>query len=82
VDTCSFWSQMQDGVDFREDILNGVWKSLVFGVVVTWISVFEGYDAVPTSEGVASATNRTVVYSSLSVLILDFIMTSLTLGEV
>jgi phospholipid/cholesterol/gamma-HCH transport system permease protein len=82
VDTGSFWSQMQDGVDFREDILNGVWKSLVFGVVVTWISVFEGYDAVPTSEGVAGATNRTVVYSSLSVLILDFIMTSLTLGEV
>jgi phospholipid/cholesterol/gamma-HCH transport system permease protein len=82
VDTGSFWSQMQNGVDFREDILNGVWKSLVFGVVVTWISVFEGYDAVPTSEGVARATNRTVVYSSLAVLILDFIMTSLTLGEV
>jgi phospholipid/cholesterol/gamma-HCH transport system permease protein len=82
VDAGAFWSQMQGGVDFRDDILNGVIKSLVFGVVCTWIAVFEGYDAVPTSEGVASATNRTVVYSSLAVLALDFILTALTLGEV
>ena len=82
VDAGAFWSQMQNGVDFRGDILNGVVKSLVFGVICTWIAVFEGYDAVPTSEGVASATNRTVVYSSLAVLGLDFILTALTLGEV
>ena len=82
VDAGAFWSQMQGGVDFRDDVLNGVVKSLVFGVVCTWIAVFEGYDAVPTSEGVASATNRTVVYSSLAVLVLDFILTALTLGEV
>jgi phospholipid/cholesterol/gamma-HCH transport system permease protein len=82
VDAGAFWSQMQGGVDFRDDIMNGVVKSLVFGVVCTWIAVFEGYDAVPTSEGVASATNRTVVYSSLAVLVLDFILTALTLGEV
>ncbi|HSD97656.1 MAG TPA: lipid asymmetry maintenance ABC transporter permease subunit MlaE [Sulfuricaulis sp.] len=82
VDAGAFWSQMQNGVDFRDDIMNGVIKSVVFGVVVTGISVFEGYDAVPTSEGVASATNRTVVYSSLAVLGLDFILTALTLGEV
>ena len=82
VDAGAFWSQMQGGVDFRDDVLNGVIKSLVFGVVCTWIAVFEGYDAVPTSEGVASATNRTVVYSSLAVLVLDFILTALTLGEV
>ena len=82
VDAGAFWSQMQNGVDFRDDIMNGVIKSVVFGVVVSWISVFEGYDAVPTSEGVASATNRTVVYSSLAVLGLDFILTALTLGEV
>ncbi len=82
VDAGAFWSQMQNGVDYRDDILNGVIKSLVFGVVCTWIAVFEGYDAVPTSEGVASATNRTVVYSSLAVLGLDFILTALTLGEV
>ena len=82
VDAGAFWSQMQNGVDFRDDVMNGVIKSVVFGVVVSWISVFEGYDAVPTSEGVASATNRTVVYSSLAVLGLDFILTALTLGEV
>ncbi len=82
VDAGAFWSQMQNGVDYRDDILNGVIKSVVFGVVVSWIAVFEGYDAVPTSEGVASATNRTVVYSSLAVLGLDFILTALTLGEV
>jgi phospholipid/cholesterol/gamma-HCH transport system permease protein len=82
VDSGSFWSQMQNGVDFHEDILNGVVKSLVFGAVVTGISVFEGYDAVPTSEGVSGATNRTVVYSSLAVLGLDFIMTALMLGEI
>jgi phospholipid/cholesterol/gamma-HCH transport system permease protein len=82
VDSGSFWSQMQAGVDFREDIVNGVIKSIVFGITVTWIAVFEGYDAVPTSEGVASATNRTVVYSSLAVLGLDFILTALTLTGV
>ncbi|MDH5511749.1 MAG: lipid asymmetry maintenance ABC transporter permease subunit MlaE [Gammaproteobacteria bacterium] len=82
VDAGAFWSQMQNGVEYRDDILNGVIKSVVFGVVVSWIAVFEGYDAVPTSEGVASATNRTVVYSSLAVLGLDFILTALTLGEV
>ncbi len=82
VDSGAFWSQMQNGVDFHEDILNGVIKSFVFGAVVTGIAVFEGYDAVPTSEGVSRATNRTVVYSSLAVLGLDFIMTALMLGEV
>jgi phospholipid/cholesterol/gamma-HCH transport system permease protein len=77
VDSGSFWSQMQNGVDFYDDVVNGVVKSVVFGVVVSGIAVFEGYDAVPTSEGVSSATNRTVVYSSLAVLGLDFIMTAL-----
>ena len=82
VDAGAFWSQMQGSVDFYDDIVNGVIKSVVFGVVCTWIAVFEGYDAVPTSEGVARATNRTVVYSSLSVLALDFILTALMLGEI
>lgn len=82
VDAGAFWSQMQNGVDFYKDIVNGVIKSIVFGFTVTGIAVFEGYDAVPTSEGVASATNRTVVYSSLAVLGLDFILTALMLGEV
>lgn len=79
VDPGIFWSQMQSGVDWRNDVLAGVLKSLVFGVVITWIAVFEGYDAVPTSEGVGRATTRTVVNSSLAVLGLDFVMTALML---
>ncbi|MFZ0255771.1 MAG: lipid asymmetry maintenance ABC transporter permease subunit MlaE [Gammaproteobacteria bacterium] len=81
VDEGAFWSQMQTTVDLYEDIVNGVLKSVVFGVVVTWIAVFEGFDAVPTSEGVGSATTRTVVHSSLAVLGLDFILTALMFHE-
>jgi phospholipid/cholesterol/gamma-HCH transport system permease protein len=77
VDAGSFWSQMQAAVDFQEDVLNGVIKSFVFGVAVTWIAVFEGYDAPPTAEGVSRATTRTVVSSSLAVLALDFVLTAL-----
>jgi phospholipid/cholesterol/gamma-HCH transport system permease protein len=76
VDEGSFWSQMQSAVDFREDIVNGVIKSFVFGVAVTWIALFEGYDAPPTAEGVSGATTRTVVTSSLAILGLDFILTA------
>jgi phospholipid/cholesterol/gamma-HCH transport system permease protein len=77
VDEGSFWSQMQAAVDFREDIVNGLIKSLVFGVAVCWIAVFEGYDAPPTAEGVSGATTRTVVTSSLAILALDFVLTAL-----
>jgi len=77
VDEGAFWSQMQASVDVREDILNGVIKSVVFGVAVTWIAVFEGYDAPPTAEGVSGATTRTVVTSSLAILALDFVLTAL-----
>ena len=77
VDEGAYWSQMQASVDVTDDILNGVIKSIVFGGVVTWIAVFEGYDAVPTSEGVSRATTRTVVHSSLAVLGLDFILTAI-----
>lgn len=77
VDEGSFWSQMQAAVDFREDVLNGFIKSLVFGVAVSWIAVFEGYDAPPTAEGVSGATTRTVVTSSLAILALDFVLTAL-----
>lgn len=82
VDTGVYWSSMQQGVDIYDDILNGVIKSTVFGVVVTWIAVFEGYDAVPTSEGVSRATTRTVVSASLAVLSLDYVLTALMFGEV
>jgi len=76
VDEGQFWSQMQSAVDFREDILNGVIKSVVFGVAVSVIAVFEGYDAPPTAEGVSGATTRTVVTSSLAILALDFMLTA------
>lgn len=76
VDAGAFWSQMQANVDWRFDILNGVIKSLVFGVACTMIALFEGYDAPPTAEGVSRATTRTVVTSSLAVLGLDFALTS------
>jgi len=76
VDSGAFWSQMQANVDWRFDIVNGVIKSVVFGVACTMIALFEGYDAPPTAEGVSRATTRTVVTSSLAVLALDFALTS------
>lgn len=76
VDEGAFWSQMQASVDFREDVLNGVIKSVVFGVAVSLIAVFEGYDSVPTAEGVSRAITRTVVTSALAILALDFVLTS------
>jgi phospholipid/cholesterol/gamma-HCH transport system permease protein len=81
VDDGAFWSQMQAKIDLNEDIYNGVIKSLVFGWACTWIALFQGYDAVPTSEGVSRATTRTVVHSSLAVLGLDFVLTALMFGD-
>jgi len=81
VDDGAFWSQMQSKVDFHEDVVNGVVKSLVFGVVVTWIALFQGYDTVPTAEGVSRATTRSVVHSALAVLGLDFVLTALMFGN-
>lgn len=80
VDAGSYWSVMQAAVDFNDDVLNGMIKSLVFAFVVTWIAVFKGYDALPTSEGISQATTQTVVYASLAVLGLDFILTALMFG--
>ncbi len=76
VDNGSFWSQMQASVDFQHDVVNGVIKSFVFGIAVTAISLFEGYDAPPTAEGVSHATTRTVVESSLVILMLDVVLTA------
>lgn len=72
-----FWSQMQTKVDFYDDVVNGIIKSVVFGFVVVWIAVFEGYDCLPTSEGLGQATTRTVVHGSLAVLGLDFVLTAM-----
>ncbi|PWG65199.1 lipid asymmetry maintenance ABC transporter permease subunit MlaE [Sediminicurvatus halobius] len=77
VDGGAFWSQMQAQVSFSDDVLNGLIKSLVFGLAAGWIAVFEGYDCLPTSEGVSRATTRTVVVTSLVVLGLDFVLTAL-----
>ena len=82
VDEGAFWSQMQAKLDFEDDILNGVIKSIVFGFVVSWIALFEGHDAIPTSEGVSRATTRTVVNSAFTILGLDFILTALMFGDI
>lgn len=81
VDAGAFWSQMSAKVDFYDDIVNGFIKSVVFGIVATWIAVFEGYDSVPTTEGVSRATTRTVVHTAFAVLGLDFVLTALMFGD-
>ncbi|MBE1287152.1 MAG: lipid asymmetry maintenance ABC transporter permease subunit MlaE [Alteromonadaceae bacterium] len=80
VDAGSYWSIMQATVEWDKDVVNGIIKSFVFAVVVTWIAIFKGYDAIPTSEGISQATTKTVVYSSLAVLGLDFVLTALMFG--
>jgi phospholipid/cholesterol/gamma-HCH transport system permease protein len=77
VDPGAFWSQMQGGVDVWRDVGNGVIKSLVFGVTVSFIALLQGFEAQPTPEGVSRATTRTVVVASLAVLGLDFVLTAL-----
>ena len=77
VDAGAFWSQMQGGVDVWRDVGAGVVKSVVFGLAVTFVALFQGYEARPTPEGVSRATTKTVVYASLAVLGLDFLLTAL-----
>ncbi len=81
VDAGAFWSQMQAAVDFRYDVLNGVVKSFVFGIAVSAIATFEGFDAPPTAEGVSGATTRTVVSSALVILALDLVLTAFMLRQ-
>ena len=81
IDHGSFWSAMQASVELGQDIGNSMIKSLVFAITVTWIALFNGYDAIPTSEGISRATTRTVVHSSLAVLGLDFVLTALMFGN-
>jgi len=77
----SFWGNMQSSVSFTSDVLNGVIKSVVFGFVCAWIAVYQGYDCVPTSAGISSATTKTVVFSSLAILGLDFVLTAVMFGD-
>jgi phospholipid/cholesterol/gamma-HCH transport system permease protein len=80
VDNGTFWSNMQAAVNFRADVLSGIIKSIVFAFVVVWIAVFQGFNCVATAEGISQATTRTVVYSSLAVLGLDFLLTAVMIG--
>jgi len=80
LDAGVFWSNMQSSVEFRADVVNGIIKSGVFGAMVTWVAVHQGYQAAPTSAGIASATTRTVVHSALAVLGLDFVLTTMMIG--
>ena len=81
VDPGAFWGGMQDGVELWEDVGKGMLKSVFFGGVISWIAVFQGYDSVPTSEGISVATTKTVVYSSVVVLAFDFILTLVMYGD-
>lgn len=80
VDVGQFWSNMQAAVDFRVDVINGLIKSFVFGVAITWLAVYQGYYTIPNAAGISRATTKTVVYGSLVVLSLDFVLTSFMLG--
>ena len=81
IDGGFFWTAMQNAVDWRMDLVNCLIKSLVFAITVTWIALFNGYDAIPTSAGISRATTRTVVHASLAVLGLDFVLTALMFGN-
>ncbi|HEY6599515.1 MAG TPA: lipid asymmetry maintenance ABC transporter permease subunit MlaE [Pseudomonadales bacterium] len=81
VDPGGFWGGMQDGVQLWEDVGKGMVKAAVFAAVISWIAVFQGYDSMPTAEGISEATTKTVVYSSVAVLALDFILTLVMYGE-
>ncbi len=82
IDDGAYWGNMQASVDFSNDVLKGIIKSCAFGVVVTWIAVYQGYNSIPTSEGIGKATTQTVVISSLAVLGLDFVLTAVMFGGV
>jgi phospholipid/cholesterol/gamma-HCH transport system permease protein len=82
VDEGAFWSQMKENVDVYDDVLAGVLKSFVFGIAASLLAVFEGYNSIPTAEGVSRATTRTVVLTALSVLVLNFMLTAILIGKV
>jgi phospholipid/cholesterol/gamma-HCH transport system permease protein len=78
IDVGAFWQQMQHSVDIS-DIQEGIVKSFVFGVIASLLAVWEGYNAIPTAEGVGRATTRTVVITAIAVLIFDFMITAVAL---
>ena len=80
IDSGSFWNNMQAAVSFRADILNGIIKSVVFGFIITWVSVFQGFYSEPNAVGISRATTKTVVFSSLLILAFDFVLTAVMMG--
>lgn len=80
VDGGSFWSNMQSAVNFHNDVISGVIKSIVFAFLVIWVALFQGFECTPTAEGISQATTRTVVYGSLAVLGFDFLLTAMMIG--
>jgi len=82
VDAGAYWSQMQASVNFSDDVMSGVIKTVVFGITITWIALYQGFHAAPTAEGVSRATTSTVVISSLAILGLNFILTAFLFGGV
>lgn len=80
VDAGSYWSIMQSTVEWNEDVVNGIIKAFVFALVVVWIALYKGYSCIPTSEGISKATTETVVFSSLAILGLDFVLTAVMFG--
>lgn len=81
IDDGFFWASMQDAVSWHTDLLNCLIKSIVFGITVTWIALYNGYDCIPTSAGISQATTRTVVHASLAVLGVDFVLTAMMFGN-
>lgn len=81
VDGGAFWSNMQASVNFYDDVVNGIIKTIVFGFIIVWIALYQGYSCLPTAEGIGYATTRTVVYSSLAVLGADFMLTAVMFGD-
>jgi phospholipid/cholesterol/gamma-HCH transport system permease protein len=81
VDGGAFWANMQSAVDFHEDVVNGIIKSVVFGTVTTWIAVYQGIVCITTAEGIGRATTKTVVYASLAILAMDFFLTAVMFGN-
>lgn len=80
VDNGSFWNNMQAAVSFRYDVVNGIIKSVVFGIVVCWIAVYQGFYSEPNAAGMARSTTKSVVYSSLLILAFDFVLTAMMMG--
>ena len=75
VDVGAFWQQMQQTLEVK-DVVEGILKSAVFGVIASLLAVWEGYNSIPTAEGVSRATTRTVVITAIAVLITDFMITA------